>query len=138
MIPVITSPENYKKQLETYQYNQVLKIGNQIKISGQGGWSSLEDGYRFDYKTHDEEIEQAFKNIEHVLNTVGSSWKDVYDVTSYHVNMSDNTEIIYTKIPDLFKKYIGERAPLWTSVGVTSLAEKKMHIEIVVHAYTNN
>lgn len=48
MVPIITSPESYKKQLETYQYNQVLKIGNKIKISRQGGWSSLENGYRFD------------------------------------------------------------------------------------------
>lgn len=84
------------------------------------------------YKNIEEEIIQAFDNVEHVLNSVGSSWKDVYSITSYHVPL--NAEIT-SLFPKLFKKYIGERAPICTCVGVAELDEKEMHVEIVVIAY---
>ncbi|KAG1138437.1 hypothetical protein G6F37_013326 [Rhizopus arrhizus] len=134
MAPVINSPDSYKKILEDFNYHQVLKNGNRIDISGQGGWGDLTNGYSFQYKSLEEEIEQAFKNVEHVLSTVGASWKDVYSVTSYHVNFSETSDRVLSIIAALFKKYIGERAPLWTSIGVTSLAIKEMNVEIVVSA----
>ncbi|KAG1372075.1 hypothetical protein G6F60_011098 [Rhizopus arrhizus] len=134
MAPVITSPDRYKKFLEKHHYNQVLKNGNRIDISGQGGWGDCTNGPSFQYKSLEEEIEQAFKNVEHVLSTVGASWKDVYSVTSYHVNFAETTERVCTIFPALFRQYIGERAPLWTCVGVTALAIKEMNVEIVVSA----
>ncbi|EIE86173.1 hypothetical protein G6F46_011483 [Rhizopus delemar] len=134
MAPVITSPDSYKKILEDVNYHQVLKNGNRIDISGQGGWGDLTNGYSFQYKSLEEEIEQAFKNVEHVLSTVGASWKDVYSVTSYHTNFAETSERILAKFSALFRQYIGERAPLWTSIGVTSLAIKGMNVEIVVSA----
>lgn len=129
--PEISSPANYKQHLENFNYHQVLKVGNRIDISGQGGWNK---DIQFTYKNIDEEIEFAFENVEHVLNSVGSSWKDVYSVTSYHVGLDRHVTGLF---PALFKKYIGDRSPLWTCVGVKELGEPEMHVEIVVTAYAD-
>lgn len=136
--PEISSPESYQKYLKLWNYNQVLKHGNRIDISGQGGWTrNLENGCVFTYKNLEEEIEEAFTNVEVVLNSVGSSWKDVYSVTSYHTKLGSTIEVATGSMVKLFKKHIGERAPLWTCIGVEALADPKMNVEIVVTAYTD-
>lgn len=135
--PEISSPENYQKYLKLWNYNQVLKQGNRIDISGQGGWTrNLENGCEFTYKNLEEEIEEAFTNVEHVLNSVGSSWKDVYSVTSYHVNLGNTRDVALGKMVKSFRERIGDRAPLWTCLGVEALGDPKMNVEIVVTAYT--
>ncbi|KAI8079546.1 uncharacterized protein B0P05DRAFT_541039 [Gilbertella persicaria] len=93
----ISSPASYAPIVKQTRYNQILKVGNRIDISGQGGWSSTipEDGYKFEYKSLEEEIEQAFKNVELVLNSVGACWKNVKSVTSYHTNLEDTRKNIW-------------------------------------------
>lgn len=130
--PELSSPSNYKQKLERYGYNQVLKYGNRIDIAGQGGWDK---DLKFRYNNIEEEIIKAFDNVEHVLNSVGSSWKDVYSVTSYHVPLNKEVTNLF---PKLFKKYIGNRNPIWNCVGVSELGEKEMHVEIVVTAYVKD
>ena len=130
--PNITSPPNYEEQSKKLHYNQVMKSGNRIDISGQDGW---DQDLAFTYKSRQEEIENAFENVQRVLNSVGSSWKDVHSVNSYHVPLDSECTAL---MPQLFKKYIGDRRPLWTCVGVQELAEPEMHIEIVVTAFTNS
>ncbi|CAO3619062.1 unnamed protein product [Cunninghamella echinulata] len=135
-LPVVSSPDEYKPLLDMHGYNQVLKVGNRIDISGQGGWLiDKEEGIRFNYTSKEEEVEQAFKNVESILNSVGSSWKDVYVVKSYHIPLEKEIGGIFYK---LFKKYIGDRAPLWTCIGVKELGIEGMTVEIEVTAYTNN
>ncbi|KAI8997558.1 endoribonuclease L-psp [Pilobolus umbonatus] len=128
-IPSLSSPANYQQHLEKYGYHQVMKVGNRIDISGQGGWDK---DLKFRYNNLEEEIITAFENVEHVLNSVNSSWKDVYSVTSYHVSLNEQVTAL---LPKLFKKYIGERQPLWTCIGVDKLGEKEMNVEIVVTAF---
>lgn len=64
---VIFCLEDYQAQLKLYGYNQVLKVGNTIKISGQGGRDD-EKSVDFKYMPREEEIEKAFKNVDHVIN----------------------------------------------------------------------
>lgn len=136
--PEISSPENYQNILSLWNYNQVSKHGNRIDISGQGGWTrNLNNGFEFTCQNLEEEIEEAFTNVEVVLNSVGSSWKDVHSVTSYHKNLDNTREVAMKTMIKLLKKHIGERAPLWTSLGVETLADPNMNVEIVVTAYTD-
>lgn len=78
--------------------------------------------------------QEAFQNVEHALNSVCSSWKDVYSVASYHVPLDKDGTALFRK---LFKRYIGDRSPRWTCMGVAQLGEREIHVEIVVTAYTN-
>ncbi|CAO3646831.1 unnamed protein product [Cunninghamella echinulata] len=109
--PELLSPSNYYKHKKKY-----------------GGWDK---DLKFTYSSREEEIINAFENVQYVLNSVGSSWDEVCSVTSYHVPLDSEVTSLF---PKLFKKYIGNREPIWTCVGVSELGEKEMHVEIVVTA----
>ncbi|KAG1441757.1 hypothetical protein G6F56_011346 [Rhizopus delemar] len=135
--PQISSPKEYAPIAKHVGYNQVMRIGNRVEISGQGGWDyNFENLYNFSYTSYEDEFRKAFENVERVLNTEGASWKDVYSVTSYHVGLGKNMGLVTSELPKLFKEFIGEREPLWTCLGVESLSLEGMRIEVVVTAYT--
>ncbi|CAO3674975.1 unnamed protein product [Rhizopus stolonifer] len=135
--PQISSPKEYERVAKKFGYNQVLRIGNRVDISGQGGWDLLPGQLQsFTYISLEDEIRKAFKNVELVLKSENASWKDVYSVTSYHVGLGKTCETVTSEFPKLFKEFIGDREPLWTCIGVEALGEVEMHVEIVVTAYT--
>lgn len=80
-----------------------------------------------------EEIDQAFKNVDHNLKDAGGKgWSQVFRVNSYHTDMSD--EAIVHMVKNL-KKWMPNHQPLLTCVGVTKLGREGMRIEIEVSAY---
>ncbi|NEU33253.1 hypothetical protein GN156_21405, partial [bacterium LRH843] len=56
--------------LNALHYSQALKIGNCVETSGQGGWN---DDLKIP-NSLEEEIAQAFINVERTLATAGASW----------------------------------------------------------------
>ena len=65
---------------------------------------------------------------------------DVVHVNSYHVPTATDSvghEHLST-MTDQFRKYMGARAPIWTCIGVTSLGEPNMRVEIRVTAIIEN
>lgn len=72
-----------------------------------------------------------------MLNTVGPSWKDVYNITSYHKNIDTTEEVVCAVMVKLMRKHIGERSLLWIPVGVNELGDPSMNIEAVVTTYTD-
>jgi enamine deaminase RidA (YjgF/YER057c/UK114 family) len=114
--------------LKTLHYSQAVKIGNRVEISGQGGW---DDDLQFPDSLEDE-IAQAFRNVERTLATAGASWRDVVHVNSYHVG-GFPPEVNET-MTRLYRQYMPNHAPVWTEVGVTALGHPKMRIEIRVTA----
>jgi len=83
----MTKPEMFitpgfgEKLRDLLHYSQAVKIGDRVEISGQGGWN---DNLEIPEAIEDE-IEQAFENVERTLATAGASWKNVVHVNSYHV-----------------------------------------------------
>ena len=117
-----------QKLFDALHMSQTLKVGDRVETSGQGGWDddlnvpdSLED-----------EITQAFHNVEKVLAPAGASWRDVVHVNSYHVG-GFPPEVNAT-ISQLFRRYMPDRAPIWTQTGVEALGLPTMRIEIRVTA----
>ncbi|MEV5810446.1 Rid family hydrolase, partial [Streptomyces parvulus] len=89
----------------------------------------------------EEEIIQAFDNVERTLNTVGASWKDVIHVNSYHkVAPGDDviSEDINTLMAEQFRSRMNGREPVWTETGVTVLGLSTMRIEIRVTAIVDD
>jgi enamine deaminase RidA (YjgF/YER057c/UK114 family) len=113
--------------LETMHYSQAVKIGNRVEISGQGGW---DDNITFPDRLEDE-IAQAFANVERTLATAGASWNDVVHVNSYHVGFPPETNKTMAR---LYRQYMPNRNPIWTQTGVAALADPHMRIEIRVTA----
>jgi enamine deaminase RidA (YjgF/YER057c/UK114 family) len=113
---------------ELLHYSQAVKIGDRVEISGQGGWN---DEMEFP-ESLEEEIAQAFRNVEKTLATAGANWGHVVHVNSYHVG-GFPAEVNQT-MARLYRHYMPDHAPIWTEVGVAVLAAPQMRIEIRVTA----
>jgi enamine deaminase RidA (YjgF/YER057c/UK114 family) len=114
--------------LETLHYSQAVKIGDRVETSGQGGW---DDDLRIPDALEDE-IAQAFRNVEQVLASAGASWRHVVHVNSYHVG-GFPPEVNET-FARLNRHYMPDHAPIWTQLGVEALGLPKMRVEIRVTA----
>ncbi|WP_249998597.1 Rid family hydrolase [Actinoplanes sp. M2I2] len=117
-------------QLANLHYNQAVRVGNRVETSGQGGWH---DDFTFP-GTLDEEITQAFDNLGRTLAQAGATWGDVISVDSYHVLGADGFEAHNRVMVEQFRKRMGDRAPIWTELGVAALGHPAMRVEIRVTA----
>ncbi|MBU8823533.1 RidA family protein [Mycolicibacterium goodii] len=131
-IEFFMTPGYGPKMRANLHYNQALRIGDRVEISGQGGW---DDDLRFPIGLKDE-IVRAFDNVERTLATAGASWGDVVSVNSYHVpTAADTIGDDHTRVMvEQFRKRMGDRAPIWTQIGVPALGAPGMRVEIRVTA----
>ena len=113
---------------DKYHHSQGVRIGDTIRIAGQGGWDeSLE--IPDDPKS---QIRNACESIARVLAEAGASWADVVEITSYHVGEIDEA-VLGTLVEEL-RKSCPSHQPLWTVLGVERLAFPQMRIEITATA----
>jgi enamine deaminase RidA (YjgF/YER057c/UK114 family) len=131
-IEFFATPGYGERQLRNMHYNQAVRIGNRVEISGQGGW---DDDFNFP-ESLEEEIVRAFDNVERTLATAGASWRDVVHVNSYHVPSAPDSigDAHNDVMVDQFRKRMPDRAPIWTQTGVPALGAPKMRVEIRVTA----
>lgn len=120
------------RHLEALHYSQAVRLGDRVEISGQGGW---DDDTVFP-DSLEEEIVRAFDNVERTLATAGATWADVVSVDSFHVPTAEDTiGDDHTRVMvEQFRKRMGERAPIWTQLGVAALGAPGMRVEIRVTA----
>ena len=118
--------------LEQFHYSQAVRHGNRVEISGQGGWN---DSWEFPASVA-EEVVQAFHNVERTLALAGASWRHVTHVNSYHIPTASDFigEDHLATMVEQFRKHMGDRAPIWTCIGVPSLGDPNMRVEIRVTA----
>ncbi|MFE7975775.1 RidA family protein [Streptomyces shenzhenensis] len=126
------TPGYGETQLATMHYSQAVRTGDRIETSGQGGW---DDDWNFP-ETLEDEIIQAFDNVERALAQAGATWRDVIAVNSYHILSSpDSIGDDHNRVMvEQFRRRMGDRAPIWTQVGVPALGAPGMRVEIRVTA----
>jgi enamine deaminase RidA (YjgF/YER057c/UK114 family) len=124
------------RQRQNWHYSQAVRYGNRVEISGQGGW---DDNWGFPDAVADEVI-RAFDNVERTLATAGAAWRHVVSVHSYHLPNADGAigRDHLTTMAEQFRRRIGERAPLWTCIGVAALANPRMRVAIQVTAIVDD
>ncbi|MEO8316389.1 MAG: RidA family protein [Pseudomonadota bacterium] len=122
------TPGYGEKLRDLLHYSQALRIGNRVEISGQGGW----DDDLVIPGNLEEEIAQAFRNVERTLATAGASWEHVVHVNSYHVGGFPPE--VNQAMTRWYRHYMPGHAPIWTQVGVAELGLPTMHVEIRVTA----
>jgi enamine deaminase RidA (YjgF/YER057c/UK114 family) len=114
-------------------YSGAVRVGDRVETSGQAG---VDDDLVIPDSLEDEII-QAFDNVERTLATVGASWEDVIHVNSYH-KVAPGDEAIGDDhnmvMADQFRRRLNGRAPIWTETGVTVLGLAAMRVEIRVTA----
>lgn len=114
-------------------YSSAVRVGDRVEISGQAG---VDDNLVVPDSLEDE-IVQAFDNVERTLNTVGATWADVIHVNSYHKvapgedTIGDDHNLVMAA---QFRHRLNGRAPIWTESGVTVLGLPTMRVEIRVTA----
>ncbi|MEU5969906.1 Rid family hydrolase [Streptomyces globisporus] len=122
-----------EKLLEALGYSGAVRVGDRVEISGQAG---VDDDLVIPDSLEDE-IVQAFDNVERALATVGATWKDVIHVNSYH-KVAPGDDVIgedHNRVmAEQFRLRLGGRAPIWTETGVTVLGLAAMRVEIRVTA----
>ncbi|WP_245605802.1 Rid family hydrolase [Promicromonospora kroppenstedtii] len=120
------------RQLARMGYSQAIRIGDRVETSGQGGW---DDDLDFPADLEDE-IVQAFDNVERTLLTAGATWRDVVHVNSYHVPETPGFigETHNRVMVEQLRARTGDRAPIWTETGVPALGAPGMRVEIRVTA----
>nr|WP_205857490.1 Rid family hydrolase [Phytoactinopolyspora endophytica] len=69
-----------EKLHEASGYSGAVRVGDRVETSGQAG---VDDDLAIPDSLEDEII-QAFDNVERTLATVGATWKDVIHVNTYH------------------------------------------------------
>jgi enamine deaminase RidA (YjgF/YER057c/UK114 family) len=113
-------------------YHQAVRIGDAVHISGQVGW---DDAFHFPEDLR-EEIVRAFDNVERTLAEAGAEWPDVVAVDSFHVPLAADEigDEHASAMVDQLRLRMGDRAPVWTAVGVPALAAVGMRVEIRVTA----
>jgi enamine deaminase RidA (YjgF/YER057c/UK114 family) len=121
------APGYGEKQLREFHYSLAVRVGNRAETSGQGGW---DDDWNFPEALEDETA-QAFDNVERTLAMAGASWRDVIHVNSYHV-------VHNNFMAQQFINRMGDRAPIWTAIGVPALGDPKMRVEIRVTAIVSD
>ncbi|MFW6725241.1 Rid family hydrolase [Streptomyces sp. MAR4 CNY-716] len=117
----------------SHGYSGAVRVGDRVEISGQAG---VDDDLVIPDSLEDE-IVQAFDNVERTLATVGATWKDVIHVNSYHeVAPGDDAigEDHNAVMTEQFRRRLDGRAPIWTETGVTVLGLAAMRVEIRVTA----
>jgi enamine deaminase RidA (YjgF/YER057c/UK114 family) len=120
------------RQLANLHYNQAVRIGDRVEISGQGGW---DDDFNFP-ESLEEEIVRAFDNVERTLAEAGATWRDVISVDSFHLAAAADSigDAHNTVMVEQFRERMGDRAPIWTQLGIATFGAPKMRIEIRVTA----
>ena len=127
--PVFFITPGYGERLhQALHYSQALRVGDRVEISGQGGWN---DELQIP-ELIEEEIAQAFENVQQTLATAGAGWEHVVHVNSYHVG--GFPPLVNETMSRLFRQYMPDRAPIWTQLGVETLGLPTMRIEIRVTA----
>jgi enamine deaminase RidA (YjgF/YER057c/UK114 family) len=113
---------------ETWDYPQAVTLGDVVKISGQGGWGP---DRVVDTSGPEAQVRLAVENVDRILREAGlRGWEDVHYLRSYHVGLTRNLPILF----DALRERIPEHRPVWTAIGVASLADRDSLIELEVEA----
>lgn len=135
-IQFFVTPGFGETALAERHYQQAVRIGDRVEISGQGGWDA---DLNFP-ETLEGEIVAAFDNVERVLAAAGASWPDVVHVNTYHVLAAPDEDFDAHNaiVIDQMRKRMPDRPPIWTETGVTALGAPQMRFEIRVTAVVEN
>ncbi|KAJ3960976.1 hypothetical protein N0V92_002326 [Colletotrichum tropicale] len=121
-----------KTLLEEMHYSQAVRVGDNIEISGQGGWDPTTGKVHSDLL---DEIDQAFSNVDLTLKDAGGKgWSQVFRIRLYALDEAWTPEGMGRMVENM-KKWAPEHAPILTGVGVSKLGQPGMRIEVEVSAY---
>ncbi len=116
-------PENKQANYEAYGYSAAIKSGGFLFISGQVGV----DGEGAALADPAAQFQQAFDNLGTVLSAAGVGFNSIVDITSFHIDMHTHFDTFAAAKQKVFP---AAPYPNWTAVGVVTLADPALLLEI--------
>ena len=116
---IATDPDPYAP----FKISQAIRLGDLVFVSGQAAID--QSGALVGVGEFDAQAEQAFENLQQVLEAAGSGLDRIVKVTIFLTDMSN-----FPKIVDLRGRWFTQPYPADTIVEVTSLALPELEIEI--------
>lgn len=117
-------PADRQALYEINRYSAAIRSGDLLFVSGQVG--SHEDGSP--EPIFEKQVQLAFDNLAAVLKTVGCTFDDIVDVTTFHTDPVTQFEAFNA----VRLKAIGDPPyPNWTAVGVNWLAGFDFEIKVI-------
>lgn len=116
---IATDPDPYAP----FKISQAIRFGDLVFVSGQ---AAIDENGLVGVGDFDAQAEQAFRNLQAVLEAAGSGLDRILKVTIFLTDIATN----FPKIVDLRGRWFSEPYPADTIVEVTSLALPELEIEI--------
>lgn len=122
----VVIPPGMEPYYNQFHFAPAVKDGDRLYCSGVIGIGA--DGKpSADPET---QFTQAFESLQAVLTAAGTSFKDVIDMTTFHVGLQQHLPT-FMKVKD---RYLQAPYPAWTAIGITELALPGALVEIKVIA----
>lgn len=123
-------PANRQALYEAYGYSAAIRSDDLLFVSGQVG--SRDDGSPA--PNFEDQVRQAFANLEATLLAGGCGFDDIVDVMTFHTDPENQFATIMAVKNEIFKQ---APYPNWTAIGVNWLAGFDFEIKVIARIPSN-
>lgn len=109
---------------DQFGYSEAVIHGDTVYLSGVVAGTPPEGMDPVDY------YDRIFAHIGSILARAGSSWDDVLDITTFHLDI----DATLPALAEAKKRHVRAPFPTWTVIGVSRLYEPSAQVEIKVIA----
>lgn len=121
---IMPESEGGRAFMEEYGFSEAVIHGDTVYLSGVIAGPGPEGVSR------EESYDRTFQYIGSVLKRAGSSWDDVVDITTYHVDIDASLPALSA----VKNRYIKAPFPAWTAIDVDRLFAPQGEVEIKITA----
>jgi len=121
---VMPEGEGARAFMEQFGFSEAVIHGDTVYLSG------VILGPPREGETMEENFDRGFQYIGSVLERSGSSWDDVIDITTYHVDIDDSMPALAA----VKNRYVRAPFPAWTAIDIDRLYAPDGLVEIKITA----
>jgi enamine deaminase RidA (YjgF/YER057c/UK114 family) len=119
-------PKGMEMAYDNFHFAPAVRSGRWLRCSGQLG---TDESFRA-IAEPEAQFVQAFENVKSVLAAAKVDFRDVVELTTFHVGLLQHIGT-FMKVKD---RYLAAPYPAWTAIGVVELAAPGALVEIRVTA----
>jgi reactive intermediate/imine deaminase len=121
---IMPESEGARAFMEEFGFSEAVIHGDTVYLSG------VIAGPAPDGMTREEAYDRTFQYLGSVLERAGSSWDDVVDITTYHVDIDASMPALAA----VKNRYIKTPFPAWTAIDIDRLFAPEGEVEIKITA----
>lgn len=125
---IMPEDEGARGFMEQFGFSEAVIHGDTVYLSGVIAGPAPEG------MTREEAYDRTFQYIGSVLERAGSSWADVVDMTTYHVDIDASLPAL----AEVKNRYVKAPFPAWTAIDIDRLYAPQGEVEIKVTARVNS